>query len=146
MRTGRSLLSMRLRVESIRLLSATLALPELQPPQQQQQAAHAVGTTNGAASAAANAAALRELKEKAVQVFFRSLLSRSKEIVEVARTGLRGVTEREKIPKELLQQVHSILSVLVPLPPFSLSVLLPLSMFDGVVTHLAASSVCARCC
>jgi hypothetical protein len=54
-------------------------------------------------------------------VFFRSLLLRSKEVIEVARTsnhpphrlkrssfwvviGLKQVIEREKLPKDLLQQ------------------------------------------
>jgi hypothetical protein len=80
---GRSQLVTRLRVESVKLLSATLASDELR---------------------CAPGDPYRELKSQAIRTFFRSLLSRSKEVVEVAKASLQAVLEREKLPKDLLQQ------------------------------------------
>ena len=49
----------------------------------------------------------RTLKENVIRIFFRSLMSRSAEVVKVAKTGLKAVIaheEHEKLPKDLLQQ------------------------------------------
>lgn len=44
-----------------------------------------------------------ELRAKIISMFFKSLTSRSSEIVAVAKEGLRQVIQQQKMPKELLQ-------------------------------------------
>ena len=80
-RTGRAQLWTRLRVESLQLMSAALAHEDVR----RDPRAH------------------KDWREAVIRVFFRSLLSRNPEINSAAKSGLRGVLEREKIPKDLLQ-------------------------------------------
>ncbi|GAB5370731.1 hypothetical protein AAMO2058_001518200 [Amorphochlora amoebiformis] len=81
-RTGRVQLLNRLQVEDIKLMSAALASEDMKK----------------------NPTEYQELKNNLIRVFFRSLLSRTPEIVKVAKEGLKKVIDREKLPKELLQQ------------------------------------------
>eukprot|EP00466_Bigelowiella_natans_P000476 jgi/Bigna1/33130/e_gw1.1.3.1 len=80
-RTGRVQLLNRLQVEDIKLMSAALADDVKKKPPDYQ-----------------------DIKNNLIRVFFGSLLSRTPEIVQVAKEGLKKVIEREKLPKELLQQ------------------------------------------
>ena len=69
-----------LRIVCIKLLTIAVAAPEFSTPQQAQS------------------------RSRIISVFFKSLYSKSSDVVEVANTGLKQVlTQNHKLPKDLLQ-------------------------------------------
>jgi transformation/transcription domain-associated protein len=76
-------------------------------------------------------------ENKVIRVFFRSLMSRTPEIVEVAKEGLQSVINREKLGKELLQ--HCLRPVLLNLADYRK---LSVPLLDGLSRLLQLLSNC----
>ena len=115
-RSGRVHLRNLLQVEDIKLMSAALTSEHVQQKKQTE---------------------FQELKNKLISVFFQSLISRSPEIVKVAKEGLKQVIDREKLQKELLQQcMRPILFNLADIHKLSVQLL------DGLARLLELLSNC----
>lgn len=127
-RAGRAVLHVKLRVESIKLMSAALASDEVMRPDD---------VSHGGNDAKRKPKDYQDLKHQVIKVFFRALLSRNKDVIAVARKGLKAVIEREKLPKELLQQcLRPVLLNLTDLRKLSVSLL------DGLYRLLELLSNC----
>ena len=73
-----------LRAACIRLMCSAMACPELKAP-------------------AAGQEQLAQLRQRIITMFFKSLTSRSTEVVDIAKQGLKRVIQQQSLSKELLQ-------------------------------------------
>ena len=81
-----------LRVACIRLMCSAMACPELRQPPASSAAGGGAGTDQ-----------LAQLRQRIITMFFKSLTSRSPEVVDIAKEGLKRVIQQQSLSKELLQ-------------------------------------------
>ena len=74
---------------------------------------------------------LVSMREKIIQMLFRNLTSPSQEVIKQAKSGLAGVVERQRMPKQLLQE--SLRPILVNLAHYNK---LQLTMLHGLAALL----------
>ena len=81
-----------LRVACIRLMCSAMACPELKLPPQDPKAPAPPGQEQ-----------LVQLRQRIITMFFKSLTSRSADVVQIAKEGLKRVIQQQSLSKELLQ-------------------------------------------